>query len=106
VARVPAEVSGGPGAGVQLYLQGVEGFSTGEAKALRCVAREAVGGSKQRPLAVDQENCVRVVRDQAESVYQAPEFGEEGVGRAVNPASEAPPGGTAGHTGGEGAVEA
>ena len=75
VAWVPPEGSGGPSTGVQLPLQGVEGFSTGEAKALRCVAREAICGSEQCSLAVDQEDCVRVVRDQAEGVYKAPKFG-------------------------------
>ena len=86
-------------------MQGVEGFATGEAKALCCVAREAICSSEQCSLAVDQEDCVRVVRDQAEGVYKTPKFGEEGVGRAVNPAGEAPPGGAAGHAGGKGAVE-
>ena len=69
VTGVPPEGSVSPGAGVQLHLEGVEGFPTGEAEALRCVLREAVCCSEQGPLAVNQEDRILVGRDQAEGVY-------------------------------------
>ena len=75
------------------------------AEALRGMEREAIRSAKQGSLAVNQEDRVRIVRDQAEGVHQAPQFRQKGVGRAVDTACDAPPGGAPCHTGGKGAVQ-
>ena len=108
VPRVPTEGGGSAGLGpsVEQLLKGVEGFATRLFKPLSGVAGEPVCGLEEGALAIRQDDGVVGDWDELERVDQAPEFGQVGIGRAVNSPGHPPPRGAPSDTCGERAVQA